>query len=760
MMYAAFALFCSALVTFMVVRFVDLHSHFSADHDVSGVQKAHVVPVPRVGGLGIFAGLCSMGVLLWIAGSQYVHFYLLFLVPSSLVFAIGLLEDLTKRVSVSTRLIVIMFAALVGAQLFNAITRSFDVPAINALFQINLIALLFTVIAVAGVANSVNLIDGFNGLSSTICIMALLAIGIVAYKVEDQLILTIALATAGAIAGFLIWNYPRAKIFLGDGGAYLIGFVIAELAILINERHRSVPALFPLLVMIYPIFETLFSIYRRKFVRGQSPGAPDAMHLHQMINKRVVRWRVGNRRAPIRARGNAMTSPFLWIINLLAVVPAVAFYDHPPILAAFIFLFVVFYTWLYRRIARFRTPRLLGLLLPGRVSRSSYRGVVAITSNTSWSIYNFRQSLIRALQAEGFRVLIFSPVDDYTSRLAEAGYEHYDVKIHRSGINPIEDLRTAWCYWRLLWKHKPDVLLTYTPKPNIYGAIAACLAGVPVITNISGLGRAFISKNWITSLVKCLYRVALQSPVKVYFQNKDDRAAFLELDLVDEEKVALLPGSGIDTRKYIPIDAIKQPDRFVFTMVARMLRDKGVGEFVDAARIVKRSHPRAVFRLVGFMDAGNPSAITAAEMSTWVNEGVVEYSGPTDDVRSAFSMSDCVVLPSYREGTPRTLLEAASMALPIITTDAPGCRDTVDDGISGYLCQVKDSKGLAACMLQMMELPEFSRRQMGLAGRRKMERQYDETIVLNAYRTAILDVTEDGTAQAGAYFTLANTEQA
>lgn len=759
-MYAAFALFCSAMITFVIVRFADMHSHLSADHDVSGVQKAHVVPVPRIGGLGIFAGLSSMGLLLWMTGSQHVHFYLLFLVPSFLVFAIGLLEDLTKRVSVSMRLIVTMFAALVGALLFNAITRSFDVPAINALFKINLVALLFTVVAVAGVANSVNLIDGFNGLSSTICIMALLAIGIVAYKVDDQLILTVALTTAGAIGGFLIWNYPNAKIFLGDGGAYLIGFVIAELAILINERHARVPALFPLLVMIYPIFETLFSIYRRKFVRGQSPGTPDSMHLHQMINKRVVRWRVGNRRAPIRARGNAMTSPFLWIINLLAVVPAVIFYNHPPILAAFICLFVAFYIWLYQRIARFRTPRLLGLLLPARRPQSSHRGTVAITSNTSWSIYNFRQGMIKDLQAEGFSVIVFSPADDYTPRLLEAGYEYYDVKIHRAGMNPIEDLQTIWRYWRLLLIHKPDVLLTYTPKPNIYGAIAARLAGVPVITNISGLGRAFITKTWVTALVKCMYRIALRSPVKVYFQNRDDKVAFLELGLVKREKVALLPGSGVDTRKYVPIDAIKQSGKFVFTMVARMLRDKGVGEFVDAARIVKHSHPRTIFRLIGFLDAGNPSAVTAAEIEAWVNEGIVEYLGPTDDVRRAFAMSDCVVLPSYREGTPRTLLEAASMALPIITTDAPGCRDTVDDGITGYLCQVKDSKGLAACMLQMMELPEFSRKQMGLAGRRKMERQYDETIVLNAYRTAIFGITGVETMHPEIYLPLASTEQA
>lgn len=383
-MYSVFSLICSSLITFLIVRLDHLHSHMSADHDLDGVQKVHAVPVPRIGGIGIFSGLVCTVLWLWFAQWKHRDFFLLFLVPSFFVFAVGLLEDLTKRVSVRMRLTVTMFAALIGSLLFNATVRTFGVPFIDTIFQINLVALLFTVVAVAGVANAVNLIDGFNGLSGFVCVTTLLALGAVAYMAGDQMIFIIALASAGAVAGFLVWNYPNAKIFLGDGGAYLVGFIIAELSVLVHERNPGVSVLFPLLLIIYPIFETLFSIYRRKFVRGQSPGAPDAMHLHQMINKRLVRWRVSYRIGDsIRSRGNAMTSPFLWILNLLAAVPAVIFWSNSLILAGFIALFAVSYLWVYTSIARFQTPRLLSLPLMHRsISRSIASEINLVEQNS------------------------------------------------------------------------------------------------------------------------------------------------------------------------------------------------------------------------------------------------------------------------------------------------------------------------------------------------------------------------------------------
>jgi UDP-N-acetylmuramyl pentapeptide phosphotransferase/UDP-N-acetylglucosamine-1-phosphate transferase len=369
MTYSLFSLVCSTLITFLVVRFSHLHSHVSADHDVLGVQKFHAVPVPRIGGVGIFTSLLCTLLLLSQLEPHDSPLFLLFLIPSSLVFVIGLLEDLTKRVSVKTRLIVTMFSALIGSLLLDATVRTFDTPLLDTLFQINLIAIVFTVVAVAGVANAVNLIDGFNGLSGFVAVTALLALGAVSFFVNDSFVLTISLAMAGAVAGFLFWNYPNAKIFLGDGGAYLTGFVIAELSVLLQVRNEEVSVLFPLLLVIYPTIETLFSIYRRKFVRGQSPGAPDAMHLHQLINKRLVRWRTTGT-TPIRSRGNSMTSPYLWVLNLMAAAPAILFWNDSLILAVFILLFICSYIWLYSVIVRFRTPAWMFLPRPYSRSRS------------------------------------------------------------------------------------------------------------------------------------------------------------------------------------------------------------------------------------------------------------------------------------------------------------------------------------------------------------------------------------------------------
>lgn len=368
MNYFIFAIFCAGMTTALLVYTRRWHGRLTADHDLAGVQKFHCTPVPRVGGIGIFLTLCGGALFLRLVNSPFLSNYLLMMAPCSLVFSIGLLEDITKRVSVKMRLITTMLSALAGSLLIHATVRTLDIAALDALLRINLIALMFTMFAVGGVANAVNLIDGFNGLAGGVSVMALMALGAVAYFVGDHMLFATAMIGAGAVAGFLIWNYPRAQIFLGDGGAYLIGFMIAEISVLINERHRHVSALFPLLVMIYPVFETAFSIYRRKYVRGRSPGAPDALHLHQLINKRIVRWRVNPNQGSIRSRGNARTSPYLWALNLLAAIPAVMFWNMPFVLLGFIILFIATYVWLYRRIVGFRVPHWMFLPYPVNTS--------------------------------------------------------------------------------------------------------------------------------------------------------------------------------------------------------------------------------------------------------------------------------------------------------------------------------------------------------------------------------------------------------
>lgn len=244
-------------------------------------------------------------------------------------------------------------------------------------------------------------------------------------------------------------------------------------------------------------------------------------------------------------------------------------------------------------------------------------------------------------------------------------------------------------------------------------------------------------------IVRWLYRQALNRSAKVFFQNNDDWQLFINGDLVRADVTALLPGSGIDLDRFAlaPMPVIgEQYTKFRFLLVARMLRDKGVGEFVEAARLLRQRWPQAEFCLLGFVDVQNPAAISRAEMDVWVDEGIVNYLGESDDVRNQIMASTCIVLPSYREGTPRSLLEAASMGRPIITTDAVGCREVVDDGVNGYLCKVRDAADLAEKMERMLSLPHNQRQEMGKRGRTKMEAEFDEQIVIKKYLEAIATI--------------------
>lgn len=388
---------------------------------------------------------------------------------------------------------------------------------------------------------------------------------------------------------------------------------------------------------------------------------------------------------------------------------------------------------------------------------------IVICINTAWNLVNFRAGLIKSLVAAGHEVLALAPPDAYAPRLADLGCRFVPMPMASSGTNPLQDSLLLWRFCRLLRQEQPDVYLGYTVKPNVYGSLAAHWLGIPVINNIAGLGAVFIQDGWLVRLVRGLYRTALTRSAKVFFQNPDDRALFIEGGLVRAEVTELLPGSGIDLARFAPVAVTASEARpssgipevmvrhgadgprydghkFRFLLIARMLRDKGVGEYVEAARQLRQRWPQAEFCLLGFVDVQNPAAISRTEMDAWVAEGVVNYLGVSDDVRTQVATADCVVLPSYREGTPRTLLEAAAMARPIITTNAVGCREVVDDGITGYLCQVRDAADLAAKMEQMLSLSPAQRAEMGLRGRAKMEAEFDERIVIGKYLAAVAAV--------------------
>jgi len=374
--------------------------------------------------------------------------------------------------------------------------------------------------------------------------------------------------------------------------------------------------------------------------------------------------------------------------------------------------------------------------------RPASKGTVCLASNTTWYIYNFRRRLIENLIELGYEVVALSPTDRYVRLLEELGIRHVHLRLNNLSTNPFRELVSLFSMLVSLRRARPGVLLTYTPKINIYGSIVARALGVPVIANVSGLGRAFLAKGWLEAVARRLYALALRHPHTIFFQNEEDRTTFVSGGLVDSDRTKRLPGSGVDVDRFRPSVATGDEKQFVFLLAGRLLWDKGVGEFVAAARIVAKQFPHAEFRLLGFLDVPNPSAISRAQIEQWEKEGVVRYLGASDHVESHYAEADCVVLPSYREGVPRTMLEAASMGIPLITTDAPGCRDTVEDGVTGFLVKPRDCADLADKMVQMLSLAPQHRREMGERARSKMCTEFDERIVIDHYLRTTQDLEQ------------------
>jgi UDP-N-acetylmuramyl pentapeptide phosphotransferase/UDP-N-acetylglucosamine-1-phosphate transferase len=353
----------SVTVTLLLVRSAKVHAHRSGDRDFSKPQKFHAVAVPRIGGLGIVLGLIGACVAL---GAQQGaggagRFGLVLMACATPAFLAGFVQDLTEAVTPRGRLLATGISAVLAWFLMDAAIRHTAIPGLDWVVGFATGSLVLTVFAVAGIANAINIIDGFNGLAS-MCVMLMLgAVGYVGFAVGDPLIGWLALAGVGAVLGFFLWNFPSGLIFLGDGGAYFLGFYVAEISILLLVRNPEVSPIFPLLVCIYPAFETLFSIYRRWVLRQQPAHMPDGIHLHSLVYRRVMRWAVGDPSAKARTKRNSMTSPVLWALCMVSVVPALLFWDNTPALAIFLLLFVVSYIALYWRIVRFRSPRLLRL---------------------------------------------------------------------------------------------------------------------------------------------------------------------------------------------------------------------------------------------------------------------------------------------------------------------------------------------------------------------------------------------------------------
>lgn len=366
---------------------------------------------------------------------------------------------------------------------------------------------------------------------------------------------------------------------------------------------------------------------------------------------------------------------------------------------------------------------------------------IFLCGNTAWSMYNFRSGLIKTLIADGYDISVLAPSDSFTKKLVDIGCKTIDVPFKGNGINPFAELKLLLRFIEIYKNESPDLVINYTIKPNIYSTIAARIAGIPSIAVTTGLGFSFTNKSVVSKIAKLLYKFSLSFANKVWFLNADDRQVFLDQKIIEESKSDILYGEGISMQHFMPVRDNKQNHHFKFILIARMLRDKGVIEFVEAAKIITSSNPRVKFQLLGFCDVENPSAINRKEIDSWVEDGFIDYLGVTDDVREFIASSDCVVLPSYyREGIPRILMEASAMEKPIITTDNVGCKEVIIDGVTGYLCNVKDVDSLVNACKKILSSSESELSQMGLEGRRFVSERFSEEKVIKKYQDCIKEL--------------------
>lgn len=371
-------------------------------------------------------------------------------------------------------------------------------------------------------------------------------------------------------------------------------------------------------------------------------------------------------------------------------------------------------------------------------SHQSAKRIVA-SANSLWNLANFRAGLLQAFADCGADVVAAAPASPDAPPLP---YRVAELMLRSDGLNPLQDAGLLRTYAALLRSERPAAFVSWTAKPNIYGALAARLTGVPAFPNVSGLGTAFIRGGLLQWILCRLYRTAFARCPAVFFQNAEDSSLFVRLGLVRPQQVRLIPGSGVDLVRFpaLPLPAEVGPLRLLF--VGRLLGDKGVRELVGAARELKAEGVGVRFQLLGFLGVANRTAIRQDELDAWRAEDLLDYLGTTDDVRPALAQAHAVVLPSYREGLPRSLLEAAATGRPLLASDVPGCRDVVEDGHNGFLFPVRSAEGLAAAARRFLALTPAQRQTMGDSARRTAVERFSEEQVIAAYLREISPLLE------------------
>lgn len=371
---------------------------------------------------------------------------------------------------------------------------------------------------------------------------------------------------------------------------------------------------------------------------------------------------------------------------------------------------------------------------------SSQKKKIAVIENSLFSTYTMRDSLMKRLLKEGFEVTILTHTNSFVSHVEKTGLRV--INIGSGNLNPFKILKYIFNLYTALKKINPDLCLIFSIRPAIFGNLIARYLDIPTITNITGVGPLFSSKNFAYRAARFIYRFALGKTRTVFFQNYDDMNSFLKNKFVKKEIAKRIPGSGVDYNKFSPIVANHNEDNFTFLFIGRLIKDKGIFEFAEAARNLKKKYPQVLFNVIGPFWHQNlkSNTISKNDLQNWIVEGIIDYQGEKKDIRKYIAHADCVVLPSYREGTSNILLEAASMEKPIVTTNTTGCKETVEDGVTGYLCKIKDSKDLAAKMEKMYLLSAEQRSVMGKKGREKMIKEFDKSIVIYHYLDAIDEV--------------------
>lgn len=359
---------------------------------------------------------------------------------------------------------------------------------------------------------------------------------------------------------------------------------------------------------------------------------------------------------------------------------------------------------------------------------------IIFTSNVSWAMIKFRYDLIEYLISKGHEIYIIAPYDDFVPELKKLGCKCINIELSRKGINPISDLKLMINLYKIYKKLNPDIIFNYSIKPIIYGSIAAKLANIKSIAVNIGLGYTFINTNIITKISQLLYKLALYFPDEVWFINEDDKNEFIKRKIVSKGKTSVLPSEGINTEYFSPRKSLINNDKIIFLLIGRVLWDKGVGEFYEAAKIISKKYDNVEFHLLGNIDLDNPRGISLRTVEKWTDEGIINYLGYSRDVRDSISNSTCIVLPSYREGKGMTLIEAGSMGKPLIATNVEGCKDIVKDGYNGYLCKVKSSKSLADACIKFINLKKDEKKQMGKNSQKFMKKNFCVKNVIAMYQ--------------------------